>query len=164
MMGQIKKILVAVAATDRCQGIVDYAATLAAGLDATVLIASIINSRDIDAVRQVADMGYAVDGDKYVAGIKETRQQEIDAIIRQATFARERIQTIICVGNPVEELLKITMHESVDMVVMGTKGRTDLAHILMGSVAEKMFRRSPVTLVSYRDQAQAEKLKKHFRF
>lgn len=163
-MGQIKKILVAIAATEHCRGIFDYATTLAAGLDATILIVSVINSRDIDAVRQIADMGYAVDGDKYVAGIKATRQQEIDAILRHSAFPRERIQTIMRVGNPVEELLKIAMHESVDMVVMGTKGRTDLEHILMGSVAEKMFRRSPVTIVSYRDEAQAEKLKKHLRF
>jgi nucleotide-binding universal stress UspA family protein len=163
-MGQTKKILVAMASTEHSRGIFDFAATLATGLESQILIVSIINSRDIDAVRQVTEMGYEVDGDKYVAGIKETRQQEMDAILRHSRFPRTRIQTIIRVGNPVEELLKIAMHESVDMVVMGTKGRTDLKHILMGSVAEKMFRRSPVTIVSYRSAAQAEKLKKHLRF
>ena len=159
-MGQTKKILVAMASTEYSRGIFDFAATLATGLEAQMLIVSIINSRDIDAVRSVADMGYAVDGEKYVADIKEQRQQEIEAILRHAPIPKTRIQTIIRVGNPVEELLKIAIHESVDMVVMGTKGRTDLAHILMGSVAEKMFRRSPVTIVSYRDAVQAEKLKK----
>mgnify|MGYP000138556901 CR=1 FL=1 len=163
-MGQTKKILVAMASTEYSRGIFDFAATLATGLEAQLIIASIINSRDIDAVRSVADMGYAVDGDKYVAGIKEVRQQEIEAILRRSTFPKTRIQTILRVGNPVDELIKIAMDESVDMVVMGTKGRTDLQHILMGSVAEKMFRRSPVTIVSYRDAAQAEKLKKRFRF
>ncbi|WP_419661411.1 universal stress protein family protein [Desulfosarcina variabilis str. Montpellier] len=163
-MGQTKKILVAMASTEYSRGIFDFAATLATGLEAQLIIVNIINSRDIDAVRQVADMGYAVDGDKYVAGIKDARQQEIEAILRHSTFPKTRIQTILRVGNPVDELIKIAMDESVDMVVMGTKGRTDLQHILMGSVAEKMFRRSPVTIVSYRDAAQAEKLKKRFRF
>jgi nucleotide-binding universal stress UspA family protein len=163
-MGQTKKILVAMASTEYSRGIFDFAATLATGLEAQLIIVNIINSRDIDAVRQVADMGYAVDGDKYVAGIKDARQQEIEAILRHSTFPKTRIQTILRVGNPVEELIKIAMDEAVDMVVMGTKGRTDLQHILLGSVAEKMFRRSPVTIVSYRDAAQAEKLKKRFRF
>jgi nucleotide-binding universal stress UspA family protein len=163
-MGQTKKILVAMASTDHSRGIFDFAATLAMGLEAQMLIVSIINARDIDAVRSVADMGYAVDGDKYVAGVKEARQQEIEAILSHSTFPATRIQTIIRVGNPVDELLKTAMHEGVDMVVMGTKGRTDLKHILMGSVAEKMFRRSPVTIVSYRDAAQAEKLKKRLHF
>ena len=159
-MGQIKRILAAMASTAHCRGIFDYAATLAEGFGADVLIASIVNSRDIEAVRRITEMGYAVDGDKYASGIKDTRRQEIEAIIRQSTFPRERIQTILKVGNPVDELLRIAVDESADMVVMGTKGRTDLEHILMGSVAEKMFRRCPVTIVSYRDAAQAEKLKK----
>lgn len=163
-MGQTKKILVAMASTEHSRGIFDFAATLATGLDAQMLIVSIINARDIDAVRSVSDMGYAVDGDKYVAGIKSARQQEIESILGNTTFPKAHIQTIIRVGNPVEELLKIATHEAVDMVVMGTKGRTDLKHILMGSVAEKMFRRSPVTIVSYRDAAQAEKLKKRLHF
>ena len=106
-MGQIKKLLVAMASTEYCRGIFEFAASLAAGLDADIVIASIINSRDIEAVRRITEMGYQVDGDKYVAGIKETRQQDIDAILRRSTFPRERIRTIMNVGNPTEELLKI---------------------------------------------------------
>lgn len=159
-MNQIKHILVAMASTEYCRGIFEYAATLASALDADILIASIINTRDINAVRQVAAMGYAVDGENYIAGVKAAREQDIDRILRHSTFPRERIRVVMPVGNPVDELLKLVIRESVDMLVMGTKGRTDLEHILMGSVAEKMFRRSPVTILSYRDETQAEKLKK----
>jgi nucleotide-binding universal stress UspA family protein len=163
-MGRIKKILVAMASTEYCRGIFDYSATLARALDAEIVIASIINSRDVDAVRQVSAMGYAVDGENYVASIKETRKKDIDAILGDTSFPRERIRTIINVGNPVEELLRIMIRESMDMVVMGLKGRTDLENILLGSVAEKIFRRSPVTVVSYRDEAQAKKLRKRLHW
>jgi nucleotide-binding universal stress UspA family protein len=54
------------------------------------------------------------------------------------------------VGHPFEELLKITKEEKVDMVVMGAKGRSNIEHLLVGSVADKMFRHSPVTVASYR--------------
>ncbi len=43
---------------------------------------------------------------------------------------------------------------------MGVKGRTDLEHILIGSVAEKLFERSPVTVISYRDEKSRQRLKK----
>ncbi|WP_262175055.1 universal stress protein [Haloarcula laminariae] len=38
----------------------------------------------------------------------------------------------------------------MDMVVMGTHGRTGLDHYLMGSIAEKVVRRSPVPIVTVR--------------
>lgn len=159
-MGPIRTILVALASTEYCRGILNYAATLASALDADILIASVVNSRDIDAVRQVASMGYAVDGENYVSGVKAARRKDIDGILEKVIFPKERVRIVMPVGNPVEELLKLMVRESVEMVVMGIKGRTDLEHILMGSVAEKVFRRSPVTVVSYRDETQAQQLRK----
>jgi nucleotide-binding universal stress UspA family protein len=44
------------------------------------------------------------------------------------------------------------------MVIMGVKGRTDLESIFVGSVAEKIFRRCPVTVVSYRDEKTSKRL------
>ncbi|GAB6908375.1 conserved hypothetical protein [Desulfosarcina cetonica] len=159
-MGQIKKILVALAATEYCRGIFDYTVTLATALDADILVASIINSRDIDAVRQMADMGYQIDADRYVADIRATREQEIEAVLRRTDFPPDRIRVVIHTGKPIDELLRVIKQESVDMLVMGTKGRTDIEHILMGSVADKMFRKSPVTIVSYRDAHQAQRIQK----
>jgi nucleotide-binding universal stress UspA family protein len=64
------------------------------------------------------------------------------------------------VGNPLEELLKTIVRYDVQMVVMGVKERSELEHLFVGSVAEKIFRRSPVTVISYRDEESAERLRK----
>ena len=48
--------------------------------------------------------------------------------------------------------LSLEKYSRIDMIVMGVKGRTDLQHAFVGSVADKIFRRSPVTVISYRDE------------
>lgn len=159
-MAEINKVLVAVAFSSYAKGIFTYAASLATQLDAEIVVASIINERDVSAVRSVADMGYEVDGEHYVGGIKKERRDILDQLINECGIDPGRIRDIIRVGNPVEELLKIIDSEGIDMVVMGLKGRTDLEYAFVGSVAEKLFRRSPATVVSYRNPALAKRLRK----
>jgi nucleotide-binding universal stress UspA family protein len=109
-------------------------------------------------------MGYDVDSESYVAGIKEERRQALDKILAKIAFPADKIRAIFQIGHPVDELLKIAIRENVDLMVMGIKGRSDLELILVGSVAEKIFRRSPVPILSYRDEKNAARLKKHIGF
>lgn len=159
-MAEINKVLVAVAFSTYTKGIFEYASQLASQLDAEIVVASIINERDVSAVRRVADMGYEVDGEHYVGDVKKERRDILDQLINDCGLDPKRVQAMIRVGNPVDELLKIIAAEGVDLVVMGLKGRTDLEHAFVGSVAEKLFRRSPVTVVSYRNPALADRLRK----
>jgi universal stress protein A len=45
-------------------------------------------------------------------------------------------------GGPVDEILAHAKEEGIDLIVMGTHGRTGLKHVLLGSVAEKVVRQS----------------------
>lgn len=159
-MADFNKLMVAVAFSPYTKGIFDYAVRLANRLNAEIVVASVINERDVAAVRRIADMGYDVDGEHYVGDIKKERRDTIEGLVKDCGFASERIKTIIKVGNPVDELLKIIVSEGIDLVVMGVKGRTNLEYAFVGSVAEKLFRRSPVTVISYRDNRLAERLRK----
>ena len=162
-MADFKKIMVAAAFGQYTEGLFLYAANLATRLNTDLIVASIINERDVAAVRKIMDMGYDVDGEHYVSGIKAERQQSLDTILQKSGFPKNKIKTIFRVGNPVETLLRIVLEEAVDMVVMGLKGRTNLEHVLVGSVADKMFHRSPVTVVSYRDPASVQRLQKRIQ-
>jgi nucleotide-binding universal stress UspA family protein len=158
-MSDIKKIMVALDFTSYSKSTFDYAAKIAKNLNARLVVASIINSRDIIAVEMVTSMGYEVDSEHYVEGIKTERESLLKNFIEQSDMNQEHVRLIFKVGNPTNELLKLIVAENVDMIVMGVKGRTDIEHIFVGSVAEKLFRRSPVPVLSHRVEKNAERLR-----
>jgi len=160
-MDVINKIMVAVGFTDYTEELLNYAVRIAESLGAELIVANIINVRDVEAIGTIATMGYEVDSEHYVSGIEEDRRQTLSRILEKISFPADKLHTVFKVGHPVEELLKIAISENADLMVMGIKGRSDLEHILMGSVAEKVFRRSPIPILSYRDTKNAERLKKH---
>jgi nucleotide-binding universal stress UspA family protein len=68
--------------------------------------------------------------------------------------ARERtgreFETAIEVGRPAREIVEYAEREDVRHVVMGSHGRSGVARILLGSVAETVVRRSPVPVTVVR--------------
>jgi len=149
-MDKIKKIMVALASASHSKRIFTYAAGLADALDANLIVVNVINERDVQAVSRVSSMGYEVDGEHYISGVRKERLEGLSEFIQGSNFPAKRVKTIVQVGNPIEVLLNIAVEESADMIVMGQKGRTNLESMLVGSVAEKLFRKSPVTIVSCR--------------
>ena len=162
-MQNVKKVLVALAFSEYAQGTFAFAADFAQCADAELIVVSVINVRDVESVRMISAMGYEVDGEHYIESIKAERKQLLDEMIKGSSLPPERIQAVFLVGNPIDELLKLMLEEPVDVVVMGPKGRTDLEHVLVGSVAEKIFRRSPATVISYRDEKVAERNRRRIR-
>lgn len=160
-MDEIKTVMVAIGFSDYSEEILTYAAKMANALNAGLFVASVINVRDVDAVQAISAMGYDVDGEHYVSGIRAEREQMLAAFLKRLNFPAQKVRSIIRIGNPIDELLKIAVKENVDLIVMGVKGRTDLEHALVGSVAEKTFRRSPIAVLSYRDKKNADRLRKH---
>ena len=71
-------------------------------------------------------------------------QQKVDEI--QATH--EQVRSLLVTGSPFAEIIRTARDEEVDLVVMGTHGRSGLAHMLMGSVAEKVVRKAPCPVLT----------------
>ena len=62
---------------------------------------------------------------------------------------------VVCIhhlvmGDPAKEIVRVADEEEVEMIVMSTRGRTGLAHVLMGSVAEKVVRRASCPVLVFK--------------
>ncbi len=139
-----------------------YAATLAEMLKAELVIVNVINKRDMDAILRVAEGQFDRNIEKYVEKsvddytkrVKEERTREIEKLIDEIGCADLTIKKVFRVGVPFQELISAIEDEGADLMVMGQKGRSDLAGVIFGSNAEKVFRRCPIPLLSVRLEKQ----------
>ena len=149
-MQVIKKILVAVDQSDYSLPLVQYSHQLALAINAKIILANIYNRRDVAAVQKAIS---AYDHELYDTLIKENmaqRHKDLDELV-QAAGAEETVsEKLIRVGVPYQELLNIIEEEKPDLLVIGTKGRSNLADTVIGSCALKMYRRSPIPMLSLR--------------
>ena len=62
------------------------------------------------------------------------------------------VETELRVGSPHLEISKAVSDLGIDLVLLSTHGRTGLAHVFMGSVAERVVRHAPCPVLVVREQ------------
>ena len=70
-----------------------------------------------------------------------------------ALVGAPRVTTQKAVGEPSAEIVSFAKSAGMDLVVVGTHGRTGLEHALMGSVAERVVRRAHCPVLTVRPSA-----------
>ncbi|KAB2895896.1 MAG: universal stress protein [Kofleriaceae bacterium] len=60
------------------------------------------------------------------------------------------VTTVATTGNVASEIADCAKREGAELIVMGTHGRTGLAHVVLGSVTEKVVRHSAVPVLTVR--------------
>ena len=145
-MRDFKTILFATDFSECSDYAFEYAFSLAKKCDARLLIVHII-SEPVDL------RGF------YVPHISfDKLEEEIEAGARKMMekFCRTRLkdftnyETFIVPGIPYDEIIKKGVEKNADLLVMGTHGRAGLDHVLFGSTAEKVVRKSPLPVMTVR--------------
>ncbi len=62
----------------------------------------------------------------------------------------ETIVKVVRQGPPFLEIVRYAQEANIDLIVLGTHGRGGLAHMLLGSVAEKVVREAPCPVLTVR--------------
>ncbi len=79
----------------------------------------------------------------------ETRLQELAEPLRSQGLA---VDTLTCEGYPPEVIVAEAEAQGADLVSMGTHGRSGLAHLVMGSTAERVVKHAPCPVLTVRRQ------------
>jgi nucleotide-binding universal stress UspA family protein len=67
---------------------------------------------------------------------------------------RHRVQRVTRQGSPFLGIIEYAREADIDLIVLGTHGRSGLAQMLLGSVAEKVVRKAPCPVLTVRPQVQ----------
>jgi nucleotide-binding universal stress UspA family protein len=144
-----KKILFPTDFSHLSDAALDHASALARDTGATLLIV------------HVEEPPMAYGGGEMYYGIPEPDRDEVRRMTEavRPTDPEVRFEHRLVDGSPAEEIVRVAEEEQVDMIVIGTHGRTGIKRLLMGSTAEQVMRlaKCPVFVFKAADHVAAGK-------
>jgi len=150
-MKNIQKIMVAIDLSTYSTQTLEFACDLAQDLKGELVIVNVINQRDVEAIRKVANVTSNFPSvEEWIKARETERSDMIRKLLGEIFFEHIPARIVFRTGVPFQKLIEAGEEEGADLLVIGAKGRTNLAGVLFGQTAEKVFRRSPVPVVSLR--------------
>jgi nucleotide-binding universal stress UspA family protein len=107
-------------------------------------LAPVMISPDLGPAMDVGAMSRIAEEQRVIA------QRELDKIVQRLRDDGLKARSLLRVGSPFLEILHASQTENADLIVVGTHGRTGLAHVLMGSVAERVVQKAAVPVLTIR--------------
>ena len=151
----IQRIMIPVDYSENSKAALNYGADLAksfgASLDIihvwdrpTYLTDAVMVSRPGEAHKPIGEL------------IRENAQHDMNEFLAQVNLpSGVPVSSRLLAGEPASALLAEMKKGEHDLVVLSTHGRTGLAHLLLGSIAEKLVRLSPIPVLTVPNPARA---------
>lgn len=138
-----RKILCAVDFSAGSQRALRQAARLAREADAALLLAHVWYMPAL-AVTKLP----VLPPDSVEAILDDEERALADAAAEATRLGVTRVETAFLTGVPARELVELARGAAIDLVVVGTHGRTGLDRVLLGSVAERVIRQAPCPVLA----------------
>lgn len=132
------RILLPTDGSEAGEAAVDEALSLAEAFDAELHVLSVVDATAFPETPTEA----------VVDAFESAAEEAVEEVAERANEAGVDVETAVGHGTPYRAIDEYVTDNDVDMVVMGTHGRTGLERYLMGSVTEKAVRTIEVPVVT----------------
>lgn len=140
----LKNILVATDFSPCSEAVLPYARSLARQFDSTLFLGHVISTEIL-----------GIDPFQIEAAEASARRL-MDSMEASGMFAGVRHQRLLEEGDTWSMLSKMIRENDIDLIVVGTHGRTGFQKLVMGSVAEEIFRHAPCPVLTIGPKVFAE--------
>lgn len=84
------------------------------------------------------------------ASVRAHGQKQLDALLARAARAKVKARGLLLEGVPHAQIVRAAKGQRADLIVMGTHGRSGLARLFLGSVAERVVATAPCPVMTVR--------------
>lgn len=144
---QLKQILIPIDFSDYSDQALRWGVSLAQKYGAQLLLLHVIP----EVLEEVSARESA--GEQLVIDLTAEVEAQLHEIARQGLKEGVAVDVRVADGEPADAILRMARQEKVDLIVMGTHGRTGLSHLLLGSTAEAVVRAAACPVFTVRASA-----------
>lgn len=141
-------IMAAVDLSDYSPMVIRYSVWLSTKWDAELVLVNVINQRDLDMVRRAMTGYEAFSYPNYLTEQTRDRERQMKEMVEKVSSGTVSCRYLVQAGIPYRELLAVIESDQPQLLIVGTKGRSNLADAVVGSTARKLYRRSPIPLLT----------------
>jgi nucleotide-binding universal stress UspA family protein len=144
----LKKVLVATDFSEPSDAALAYGRELARSFGAQLVVLHVV---DDTLTRAVGADGFVFTAPDLQTAVEVAGRKGVDALISDEDRTLLRAQGVIVTSNtPAPAIVEYAKSSDVNLIVIGTHGWGALAHLLMGSVAERVVRIAPCPVLTVR--------------
>lgn len=144
----LKHILVATDFSEPSDAAVTYGRALARNFNATLHVVHVIGN--LSSIVYGAE-AYAVGWPELQQEVEDAaRKQLADRLVDSDAPPLPTLRVVLTSDAPAAAIVDYAGREHIDLIVTGTHGRGGVAHLLMGSVAERVVRTAPCPVLTVR--------------
>jgi len=143
-MLEIKKILFPLDLTENSSKILPYVLSISEKYNSLVFLLHVVQDLNKWGKLYVPHPSM----DKLQKEANEAARKAMEKVCENQLQSCHNFKKKVVSGDAADEILKFLESEDIDLLIMGTHGRKGLEHVIFGSVAEKVVKKSPVPVLS----------------
>lgn len=157
----MKKILVPTDFSKTAMYAVDVAADIARKSGAQLTLLHVIEEVSGDSINVEGEVAAGSNWEDRLFTLKliERAKKQMAKLVDDPKLADVKVKTALRVGTPYHGMNAIITENKVDLVVMGTAGRSDLEHMIIGSNTEKVVRTSNCPVLTVHNKPASKDFK-----